>query len=369
MPIKFVLKRNSQSSPTTNNPILAEFPFKANLFTIGSDAANNLVLEESAFEQAVIVHEGDQLMLINSAEGTKCNGELLRREAIQPLNLGDEISIGSYSIFIADSEQIPDSAGQTNVFATNEDEIIDVYATTKFNVNELDAEIVEAKPKPAAEVPLQPQKIEEPLPSDETQTAQETAPQRNFADILDTLRTEDDSFYFTVKTAEQEVKRITLDQAETALGIAAGGEIAAEGVTTICAVARKDWSGILIESPKSGAVSVNGTRISEPQRLRHDDEVVFTASPKFSLVLHEPSSLVALESLLSTRNDPNSRFGLGGGNQSSAPNETIPETTKKESLLERRYFKHFSFVELITMIIGTLIGAVLIFLLLEFMFS
>jgi hypothetical protein len=386
MPIKFVLKRNSQSSPTTNNPVLAEFPFEANLFTIGSDPANNLVLEESAFEQAVIVHEGDQLMLINSAEGTKLNGEILRREAIQPLNLGDEISIGSYSIFIADSEQSFDSTEQASVFTTNEDEIIDVYATThdvpvdvyattKFNVNEIDAEIVEAKPKPFPEIQsqsqIQPQQIEMPLPTDEIQPQppQETAPQRNFADILDTLRTEDDSFYFTVRTADQEVKRITLDQAETALGVIPGGEIAAGEVATVCAVARKDWSGILIESQKSGAVSVNGARISEPQRLRHDDEVVFTVSPKYSLVLHEPSSLVALESLLSTRNDPNSRFGLGGNNQVLATNEAVSEEIKKESFLERRYFKHFSFVELVSMIIGTLIGAVLIFLLLEFIFS
>lgn len=382
MPIKFVLKRNSQSSPTTNNPVLAEFPFEANLFTIGSDPANNLVLEESAFEQAVVVREGDQLMLINSAEGTKLNGEILRREAIQPLNTGDEIGIGSYSIFIADSEQSFDSAEQASVFTTNEDEIIDVYATTqdvpvdvyattKFNVNEIETEVVESKLPQIPDAPLQPQEIQTPSPIAEIQPQQpqEAVPQRNFADILDTLRTEDDSFYFTVKTADQEVKRITLDQAETALGVIPGGEIAAGEIATVCAVARKDWSGILIESQKSGAVSVNGARISEPQRLRHDDEIVFTASPKFSLVLHEPSSLVALESLLSTRNDSNSRFGLGGNNQALANNEAIQEEVKKQSFLERRYFKHFSFVELISMIIGTLIGAVLIFLLLEFIFS
>lgn len=370
MPIKFVLKRNSRSSPTTNNQILAEFPFESNLFTIGSDAANNLVLAGTAFEQAVVVEEGAQLMLINSADGTKVNGETLRREAIQPLNIGDEIGIGDYSVFIVDSEQSAGSDnGQTNVFTTNEDEIIDVYATTKFDINELGEPIPETSPS-SIQISPQAQRGETPAPVNNGQPPPENAPPKNFADILDTLRTEDDSFYFTVKNAAQdEVKRITIDQAEMPLGISPGGEIVGGEAATVCAVARKDWSGILIESQKSGAVSVNGAKISEPQRLRHDDEIIFSASPKYSLILHEPSSLVALESLLSSRSTPNSRFGLGANNQPLANVETVPEKVKKQSFLERRYFKHFSFVELISMIIGTLIGAVLIFLLLEFIFS
>lgn len=380
MSIKFVLKRNSQLSPTTNNQIIAEYAFDGNLFTIGSDPANNLVLEGSAFEQAVVVREHEQLMLINSAEGTTLNGELLRREAIQPLSLNDAIGIGNYLVSIADADQPNDEKANifTTIFTTNEDEIIDVYATTQdisldiyattqFNIDD----ITETKPDPVL-ASLPQSKIPEQPPSNEVQAPQESAPPRNFADILDTLRTEDDSFYLTVKNAAlEEVKRIALDQAETPLGVAPNGEIvsAAENISTLCAVARKDWSGILIEAQKSNAVSVNGERITDPQRLRHDDEIVFTASPKLSLVLHEPSSLVALESLLSTRNNSNSRFGLGANNQNPVSADEIPEKVKKESFLERRYFKHFSFVEFVSMIIGTLIGAVLIFLLLEFIFS
>lgn len=375
MSIKFVLKRNSRSSPTTNNKIIAEYSFNGNLFTIGSDPANNLVIEESVFEQAVVVQEGEQLMLINSAEGTKLNGELLRREAIQPLLVNDEIGIGDYLILIADSEQT--MRQEASVFTTNEDEIVDVYATTQnipldvyattqFNVSE----IGETKSEPIFNASPQTQIVEE-SPSNEVEIPQESAPQRNFADILDTLRTEDDSFYFTVKTDAEEIKRITLDQVETTLGVSPTGKIVAvaEHISTVCAVARKDWSGILVESQKSGAVLVNGKKITEPHRLRHDDEIVFTALPKFSLILHEPSSLVALESLLSARNNSNSRFGLGTNNQNLAVNETIPEEVKKESFLEHKYLKYFSFVEFVMMIIGTLIGAVLIFLLLEFIFS
>lgn len=366
MSIKFVLKRNSQSSPTTNNQIIAEYSFDGNLFTIGSDSANNLVLEKSAFEQAVIVREGEQLMLINSAEGTRLNGDLLRREAIQPISPGDEITISDYILLITDSAQTSDEIKPVDVFTTNENEIVDVYATTKFNINE----IADQPGSDSAENAMP----QSPIIQDQTpnNSSQESTQQRNFADILDTLRTEDDSFYFTVKDAGQEIRRIALDQAETPIGAASNGALsnAAEDISTICAIARKDWSGILIESQKANTVSVNGEKIVAPRRLRHDDEIILTAFPKFSLVLHEPSSLVALESLLSTRNNSDSRFGnLGANNQALAAGDTVSEERQKESFLERRFFKHFSFVEFTSMIIGTLIGAVVIFLLLEFIFS
>lgn len=378
MSIKFVLKRNFPSSQTTNNTIIAEYPFDGNLFTIGSDSANNLVLDKSAFEQAVVIRENEQITLINSAEGTRLNGKLLRREAIQVLAIGDEIGIGNYLLLIADSAQITNKNEAVNVFTTNEDKIadvyamtkdapVDIYATTKFNMSEIIETRTDAIQK---NEPAQSQNIEKST-TNNIPAPQESAP-RNFADILDTLRTEDDSFYFTVRTAAQEVKRITLDQPETPLGTASNGEIVsvAENISTLCAVARKDWSGILIESQKNNAVSVNGEKIETMRRLLHDDEIVFTASPKFSLVLHEPSSLVALESLLSVRNNPNSRFGnLGANNESLATGKAISEESQKEPFLERRYFKYFSFVEFVSMIIGTLIGAVLIFLLLEFIFS
>lgn len=382
MSIKFVLKRNSQSSQTANNQIIAEYSFDGNLFTIGNDPGNNLVLEEGAFEQAVIVREGEQMTLINSADGTRLNDAILTREAIQPLNIGDQIGIGSYMILVADATQTA-KVETLDVFTTSEDEVtdiyattqdvpLDIYATTKFNLSE----IAEAKPEkvsknPTTIQPVPPRNIEPPA-SNAPELQDQSAPQRNFAEILDTLRTEDDSFYFTVKTAEQDIKRIALDQTETPIGIAPKGEIVTvvEDMSNLCAIARKDWSGILIEAQKSNAISVNNEKIDAPRRLRHDDEIVFAALPKFSLVLHEPSSLVALESLLSARNGADGRFGNPGANNPAlAAGETFSEKISKKSFLERKYFKHFSFVELVSMIIGTLIGAVLIFLLLELIFS
>ena len=81
-----------------NDSPLGEFPFNDAMFTIGSDEANNLVLEKIAPEQAVIINEGDHLKLINGAEGTRLNRKKLRSEAIRALTHGDEIHVGNYTI-------------------------------------------------------------------------------------------------------------------------------------------------------------------------------------------------------------------------------------------------------------------------------
>lgn len=371
MSIKFVLKRNSQSSRTTDNPVIAEHFFDGNLFTVGSDSVNNLIIEESASEQAVVVREGEQITLINSAEGTRLNGEMLRREAIQVLEEGDKIEIGSYLILVANAAEPPVDIYATtqntpvDVYTTNENTPVDIYATTKFNMSE----IAETPREPPIESPREPAQAAE---TRDTAAESKEPPTRNFADILDTLRTEDDSFYFVVKNNLQEVGRILLEQPEIPIGTGGRGEIptTVENISTVCAVVRKDWSGILIESQKRNAVSVNGETIKTPQRLRHEDLVTLSGAPKFSLVLHEPSSLVALESLLSTRNSSGDlRGGLRGWNKQSLDQSVVSEPAEKVSFLERRYFRHFSFFEIVSMVIGTLIGAVLIFLLLEFLFS
>jgi predicted component of type VI protein secretion system len=103
MAVRFVIKQNGSKQTAGENPAIAEYVFDENLFTIGSDAANHLVLAETAAEQAVVVREEEFLTLINRAEGTNLNGKPLRREAFLPLGDGDRIEIGTYTIFVFDS--------------------------------------------------------------------------------------------------------------------------------------------------------------------------------------------------------------------------------------------------------------------------
>lgn len=333
MPTKFVLK-NLSKTRAKNNPALAEYVFDGSMFTLGSDATNNLVLAEIAPEQAVIIREDDHLKLINGAEGTHLNGQKLRREAIQPLAAGDEIRLGNHIISVVDDdEDMP--------FEKTEPEI---------SANGINARGYSAFETPAEQ------------PAD---VRSEPKTSRNFAAVLDTLRTEEDSFYFIVKNGEKETKRVPLEQAEMPVGINSKGEFAfiIEEISNLFAVVRKDWSGILLESQRRGAVFVNGEAIETTRRLRNDDRVNFpNANGDFSLVLHEPSLLVALEPMLSERILSGETRLTDSAPAAATSKQTVPSS-------ERRYFGSFSFVEILTMLIGTLIGAVLFFLFFEFMFS
>lgn len=334
MGIKFVLKK------LPSETLLGEYVFNDAMFTVGSDDANNLVLDEIAPEQAVIVNEGDHLKLINSNEGTHLNGQKLRREAIEVLSHADEIRIGNYVIFVVDDES-------------------DVPLRQKIE-----------KPKSLPDKTAK--EFKEFLPAAESvkqnrYQESEVKSMRNFAAVLDNLRTEEDSFYFSVQSDGDEIDRIPLENAEIPIGKTDKGKIAykAEQISVLYGIARKDWSGILLESQRRNSIFINDQPLATTQRLRNDDRIRFSSAPKgFELVLHEPSLLVALEPLLNAKNSNN---GLRNGNVEL--NKSALETDKSISLFERRYFGYFSFLEVLTMIIGTLIGAVMFFLFFEIVFS
>lgn len=349
---KFILKKASSGS-ATDDYIIAEHIFDGSLFTIGSDAASTIMLPEAAAEQAVVIQEKDHLTLFNRSDGTALNGRKLRRESMEPLAHGDEIKIGSYVIKLfaagyaienGNSRAAVANAAPKDIFTTSED----------IAVAHLPEIQRENKNKP--ELP-----------------AKKNA--RNFADILNTLRTEEDSFYFIVENGKQEEKRIPLEHAEMPLGLDAKGEISGrvEKISSLYAILRKDWSGIIIETQRGGSVFVNDEAVITTRRLRNGDRVSFNTLRQNDktlpfLRLHEPSSLVALESLLETRSrDEGANVGTNGaGSFYPTEIETSVAPDLNESFLERRFLGYFNFFEIASMIIGTLIGAVLIFLLLEF---
>ncbi|MEP6901865.1 MAG: FHA domain-containing protein [Actinomycetota bacterium] len=347
MAISFVLKQNLPNAFEADNPPLSEHIFDDDMFTVGSDPANSLVLSESASEQVVFVREGEFLTLINRAEGTQLNGQILRPEAFEPLAAGDKVSFNNYIILVADDAAVS-PVKRANLTAPGMGE-----NGTSNSSNGI------------SPVPLK-------IRQSETVSPATPPPTRNFAEILDTMRTEEDSFYFIVKEENKETERIPLEQPEIPFGANGKGKIAfaIEQISTLYGVARKDWSGILLESRRRNSVFVNDEAVTTTRRLRNDDRVSFTAPIKCSLILHEPNSLVALESLLSARVASNgTRFGGLAANNAGAIQTDRPAENRQSSLIERRYFNYFSFIEVLTMIIGTLIGAVLFFLFFEFMFS
>ena len=337
MAIKFVLKKIGSENSSEDDQTLGEYALSEAIFTVGSDDTNSLILEEAASEQAVIVNEGDHIKLINSARGTFLNGQGLKREAMEALTHGDEIVVGEYAILVLDTEsEVP-----------IEKQIRAQKYTAKKSANGSGNLETATAATPAKQSGYKPSEVKS---------------SRNFAAVLNTLRTEEDSFYFIVKNKDTEAGQIPLKNVEMPIGADSKGKIAfdIENISTMYGVARKDWSGILLESARRNSIYINDEPLETTQRLRNEDRVTFSPSPKsYSLTLHEPSLLVALEPLLTAKNSKNKEL----------EGRSSLETKQNKLSEERLFFGHFSFLEVLTMIIGTLIGAVIFFLLFEFIFS
>lgn len=357
---KFVLKKISAQT-ATNNGVVGEYVFDGSLFTIGSDADSTVVLPGTAAEQAVVIQEREHLTLICRAAGIVLNEKPLRSESMEPLASGDIIKIGDYAIKYFFLE----SASENGINLPNAT-IVNHAPKDIFSTSE-DLAVAHLAPP---EIKHENKIAENRLVKNDLPAKKNT---KNFAEVLNTLRTEEDSFYFNVENGTQETRRIPIEQSEMPLGLNAKGEIitAVQEIAALYAILRKDWSGIIIEAHRNGAVFVNDEAITAARRLRNGDTVSFnTLRPNDKtlpfLKLHEPSSLVALESLLENRErGAGIQKNLNGAIHLSETENTVPEAPKVP-FLERRFFGYFNFFEVVSMIIGTLIGAVLIFLLLEF---
>jgi hypothetical protein len=225
-----------------------------------------------------------------------------------------------------------------------------------------------------------------PPPSDDAAPA--TSEPTSFAAILDSLRTEEDTFYFQVETATTGRRRVPVEGAETLLGWDRTGQNVACGdagaVATVRAVAHKDWSGVVLQPEEPGAASVNGEPVESARRLRNGDRVTLRpASGPAALdparnffIFYEPASLVVLDSLLPPQQLPPPVAAHAPGAEASAaaaalvhaPASSPPavRTPARTALTARTYFGYFTFGEVALMACATLAAAFIIFLILEY---
>lgn len=330
--------------------------FDDEIVTIGSDPAATLCLADPsiAHEQAIVIREDGRPLLINRAPGTVFNGELLPREARRPLSGGDRIEFGPYSVSVAPVEG--DSEETTRPLSRPE-------------------EMRHAQPdeRDAAD----PRGGEGGGAARDAQAREQPQPQgRSFAAILDSLRTEEDSFYFVIESSSGQ-RRVRLEAAETMIGWdETGRRISCDAGVVVAAraVVRKDWSGVVALPLSSGMILVNGETVEAPRRLRDGDRVmllrVSAHEPEDAcLVFHEPASLVVLDNLLPQQQTPPAKAAA-----ETAAVEALPLVRQSPAALEarpslvspeRRYFGYFTPFEVIIMIVGTLVTAAIIFIILE----
>lgn len=336
-----------------------ERSFDDEIMTIGSDPGATLRLTDSSIapEQAIIIREDGHPLLINRAPGTVFNGEPLAREARLVLVEGDRIEFGPYSVSVAGVEGDPEGAAR--------------YAAR--------AEDVRHAPQSDERDAADSRGGEGGGAHGDARAREQQQPQgRSFAAILDSLRTEEDSFYFVVESSTGQ-RRVRLEAAETMIGWDESGRrisCDAGAVVAARAVVRKDWSGVVALPLSPGMILVNGETVEAPRRLRDGDRVtllrVSAHEPEDDcLVFHEPASLVVLDSLLPQQQTPatpsRGAAEATAGEASSLVRQPPAALEPKTGIAspERRYFGYFTPLEVLVMIVGTLVTAAIIFIILE----
>ena len=359
MAIRLIIRRRGAGGGAA--PVAQDF--HGPILTIGSDPGASLHLADPSIapEQAIIIGGDEEAPLfINRAEGTLLNGEPLAREARHPLSGGDTISIGPYRISLEAGNGFRPGA----------------------SVPGLAAETDEGRPAPITrETPAPPDAGQEP-PRGGSQS-QPTS----FAAILDSLRTEEDTFYFQVETATAGRRRVPVEGGVMLLGWDRTGQNVAcgdaEAVAAVRAVVHKDWSGVVIQPEVAGAAAVNGEPVQAPRRLRNGDRVTLLAvaaaaaldSSRHFFIFYEPASLVVLDSLLPPQQLPPpvasppaaEPEGAQGAALVPAPAST-PEVRRapRVPLTARTYFGYFTLGDVALMACATLAAAFVIFLILEY---
>jgi hypothetical protein len=280
------------------------------LISIGSAAEASVRLTDAqvAPEQAVIVNENGSALFINQSGGTIFNGAALEQGLQRELRDGDTISIGSYTL----------------TFETN----------------------LSNAPR-AAEV-----RIESEF---------------SFADILNSLRNEEDEFYFEAANANDDKRRLIVSSSEnfivwnaaaTELTLNGSSEAAADNAL---AIVRKDFSGVTIYPCGEESVFLNEILLEVGTRLRNGDRLSF--SPRkaaANLIFREPAALLELHQTL-----PEDLISTAFESRQTAAFETQTETFSQITD-NRLYFGYFSLTEIAIMIFSTVLTAVLTFILLDF---
>lgn len=358
MAIRLIIRRRDAGEGAA----AAEQTFDGPIITIGSDPAASLHLEDPGIapEQAIIIGGDEEPPLfINRAEGTLLNGESLAREARRPLSDGDTISVGPFRISFETGNGFRPGAPVPGLGA---DDAAPPVRTTR-ETPAFPGDAPESAPPPAAEV------------------AQPTS----FAAILDSLRTEEDTFYFQVETATLGRRRVPVEGAGMLLGWDRTGQNVACGdaasVSTARAVVHKDWSGVVLQPEGAGAAAVNGEPVEAARRLRNGDRVTLrppNASAAFDparnfFIFYEPASLVVLDSLLPAQQlpppvaaPPAGTEGAGALVPAPPPQPPAVRAAERKPLTARTYFGYFTLGEVALMACATLAAAFIIFLILEY---
>ena len=328
--------------------------FESSLITVGTAPNSSLMIDSTlvAPEQWLIINESEQPFLVNRAKGTFWHDEELPLEARRPLADGDLVRAGDVVI-------------EVGIIAGEIMGLADETKGPAIGAPELEG-IVKNEPEAIVGESI------------------EVRPPNRFAAILDSLRTDEDRYYFLLESGTQSGARLLVEDQELVVGWDQTGiNITADPWAVALPRLRvtKNWSGVFVAAPHPDEVEVNGEPLQDPRRLRHSDRVVIApalspADDGVVLVFHEPTSLVVLDNLL-----PESLplpLAQGEENEPSSEEKAILESaniagptaksrrTKQKMKPAHLYFGAFAAGDILLMACATILGAVVVFLFLVY---
>lgn len=307
------------------------------IISVGSDASSTIRLENgsAAPEQFVVACDGGRLTLLVRADGTAINGEALPAGSIRDIHPGDIISAGDYE-FTNESEENAD------LLLTGASRTVD------------DGPGI---PVPDLELPRE----------DRPMTFE-----GGLSEVLSHLRAEE-RFYFQIENGSGEPQRVYVEKEEMWLGWTPKGKcvlsVDTADITIPRAQIRKDWSGVVLYPLQMRGIWIDSQFLSKPHRLKNDDLFsLLTADGKrvaqdLQIRFHEPTALLVLNSILPKELPPPVSLeeleAPAKVSEAASPAPT-PRPPEKKFLL----FGYFSIGEVLILAVGTIVTAILTFLIL-----
>lgn len=359
MAIKLILKKDVEFGDSEVKELILDEQF----ISVGNSFGANVFLDDDNIvdEQFVIINEENKLILVNRAEGTFFNDDPIEKELRVEIKNGDEVQVGNFTISFLNLH-----------YKTKKSFFIPASAPSgklKFieNGQDVDDEILS----------------ESHLKTNGITTNGTAVGQKSFADILNSLRKDEDRFYFQLVSGNQQ-ERLNIENEELQVGWDLTGRILSADPNIVVmprATIKKDWGGVMLNPISKDSVWVNNDSIEAPRRLKNGDKLTFlsafSSAPQKNIFLEfcEPAALVEINSILPhelpsvapNRTDLEESVSIQNETeqkQVTPKNKSQKSQTKKSA--KRNYFGYFSFGEVFLMFLGTLISAVLVYLILEY---
>jgi|GEM_PF-1213072 FHA domain. len=398
MDVKLIVREIG--APPAAKPLLEDI-WRTSIISIGSSPQATLRLTGLgiAAEHVVLLDENGQLALVNHGEGTRLNGLPVRTGDRRLLTFGDRIHIGNYVITVLDGNSPAarlDDPRATSLLQAATRELF--TSGLKFDLESL---------LPPAFRSSGPRKSPE-LPENAT-----------FTQILEALLAPEDSFRFVIEGGYQHNVSLTLPagDAEVSLGWDASGlriTLNQQELVTYCALVRKTGQQVVIcPVLAEHRLMVNDEPVTEPRVLADQDRIRFASPlnrplerPLPTLVFRTPATLPLLtaaaattplretEPLLTEATDALAPASLPEPDEvplrqvvempalteadlrsvapeaessptPKLPPEEVASTPLVPSKTTYYYLGYFTGIELVVMAIGTLLGALLVYVLLE----